>query len=71
MNAATKVPEYFSEDAEQVDCEMHQLNKAMKYGFGLLKNTRSTIFLYANGQRVKLPNGKFKRVYCDAWWRVS
>jgi hypothetical protein len=40
---------------------VHQLNTAMKYGFGLLENTKSTIFLAANGQRVKLPNGKFKR----------
>ena len=39
-NAATKVAEYFSEDAEQVNCEMHQLNGTMKYGFGLLENTR-------------------------------
>jgi hypothetical protein len=37
MNAATKVAEYFSEDTEQVNCEMHQLNTAMKYGFGLLE----------------------------------
>jgi hypothetical protein len=61
-NAATKVTEYFSEDAEQVNCEMHQLNTAMKYGFGMLENTRSTSFLDANSQRVKLTNGKLKRV---------
>ena len=34
-NSATKVADYFSEDAEQVNCEMHQLNSTMKYGFGL------------------------------------
>jgi hypothetical protein len=34
----------------------------LKYGFGLLENTESTIFLEANGQRVKLPNGKLYRV---------
>jgi hypothetical protein len=62
MNATTEVAEYFSEDAEQVNYEMHQLSTAMKYGFGLFGNTRSTIFLDANGQRVKLPNGKFKCV---------
>jgi hypothetical protein len=61
-NAATKVAEYFSEDAEQVNCEMHQLNTAMKYGFGLLENTRSSIFLDANNQKVKLANGKWMRV---------
>jgi hypothetical protein len=39
-NAVTKAATYFSEDAEQVNCEMHQLNTAMKYGFVLLENTR-------------------------------
>jgi hypothetical protein len=39
-NAATKAAKYFSEDPEQVNCEMHQLNTAMKYGFVLLENTR-------------------------------
>jgi hypothetical protein len=62
MHAAIKVAKYFSEDGKQVNYEMHQLNTAMKYGFGLLENTRSTIFLDANGQQVKLPNGKLKRV---------
>jgi hypothetical protein len=61
-NATIKVAKCFSEDTEQVKGEMHQLNTAMKYGFGLLENTRSTIFLDENSQRVKLPDGKFKRV---------
>jgi hypothetical protein len=62
MDAATKVAEYFSEDMEQVNCEMHHFNTSTKHGFGLLENTRSTIFLDEKGQRVKLPNGKWKRV---------
>jgi hypothetical protein len=62
MNVTAKVAEYFSEDAEQVNCEMHQVNTALKYGFGLLENTRSTIFLDENGQRIKLPDGEFKLV---------
>jgi hypothetical protein len=33
----------------------------MKYGYGILKNTRSSIVSDANGKKVKLPNGKFKR----------
>ena len=61
-NAATKVAEYFAEDAEQVNCEMHQLNTAMKYGFGQLENTRSTFFLDDNDEKVKLANGKWQRV---------
>ena len=31
-NAATKVAKYFSEDSEQANCEVHQLNSSMKYG---------------------------------------
>ena len=48
-NTATKVVKYFSEDAEQVNYEMHQLNSAVKYGFGVLENTRSTIAVDDNG----------------------
>jgi hypothetical protein len=33
----------------------------MKYGYGILMNTRSSIVSDANGKKVKLPNGKFKR----------
>ena len=57
-NAATKVAGYFSEDAEQVNCEMHQINRDMKYGYGLLENTRSTITVDENGIQIKLSNSK-------------
>jgi hypothetical protein len=55
------VAEFFSSEAEQVNCEMHQVNSCMKYGYGSLENTRSSIVSYANGQKLKLKNGKFKR----------
>ena len=42
-NSATKVADYFSEYSEQVNCETNQINGAMKYGFGMLENTWSTI----------------------------
>ena len=46
-NSATNVAKYFSEDAKQVNCEMHQLNGAMKYVFGLLENKKLTMhFLF-------------------------
>ena len=61
-NSATKVAEYFSKDTEQVNCEMYQLNIALKYGFGLLENTRSTISVDDNGLRIKLNNSKWMRV---------
>ena len=35
-NADTKVDNYFSEDTEQVNSEMHHLNSAMEYGCGML-----------------------------------
>ena len=54
----TKVAEYLSEDAEQLSCEMHRLNIAMKYGFGLLENTRSTIAVDENGLQIKLSHLK-------------
>jgi hypothetical protein len=33
----------------------------MEYGYGMLNNTHSRIVFDGNGQKVKLPNGKFKR----------
>ena len=42
-NSATKVDGYFFEDAEQVNCDIHHINSAMKYVFVLLENTRLTI----------------------------
>ena len=51
--AATKVDKYFSEDVEQVNCEMKQINRAVKYGFGMFENTRSTIAVDDNGLLIK------------------
>ena len=61
-NAVTKVADYFSEYTEQVNCKMHQLNGAIKYGFGPLENTRSTIAVDDNGLQIKLSNSKWKCV---------
>ena len=55
-NSATEVARYFSEYSEQVNCDIHRLNIAMKYGFGLLENTRSTIAVDDNGIRIKQIN---------------
>jgi hypothetical protein len=44
-----------------VNCEIHQVNSCMKYGYGILDNTRSSIVSDTSGHKVKLPNGKFKR----------
>ena len=61
-NDDTKVAEYFSEDAEQVNCEMYELNSAMKYGFRLLENIILTIAVDDNGLQIKLINSKLKCV---------
>ena len=61
-NAATKVAKCFSLDAEQIKCEIHQLSGAMKYGFGLLENTRSDQAVDDNGHRIELSNSKLKHV---------
>ena len=61
-NADTKVDNYFSEDTEQVNCEMHQISSAMKYGFGVLENTIFNVAVDENGLRIKLSNSKWKRV---------
>ena len=61
-NAATKGFEYFYEDSEQVNCEMHHLNSAIKYGFVILENTRSTSTVDENRIWIKLSNSKCKRV---------
>ena len=55
-NASTKVAEYFSEDAEQVNCQMQHLNSAVKYGFDLLEIKISTIAVDENGLPIKLSN---------------
>ena len=62
MNSAAKVAKYFSEDAEQVNFEMYYFNSAMKYGFGVLENTRSTISVDDNVILIKLSNSIYKIV---------
>ena len=40
-NLATSVARFFSPRAVQVNCEMHQFNLCLKYGFGICENYRS------------------------------
>ena len=53
---------YLYEDVDQVNREMHQLNSAMKYGFGLLKNIRSTNAVDDNRLWTNQNNSKWKRL---------
>ena len=62
INASTNMAEYFSEDSEQVNCEIHHLNSAMKYEFGLLENTRLAIAVDENGILINLSNSKYNHV---------
>ena len=53
-NLATTVARFFFPRAVQVDCEIHQLNSCLKYGFGIFENYRSEDMLDKNG--VVIPN---------------
>ena len=44
-NSETAVARFFSPRAVQVDCEMHQLNLCLKYGFGVCENYKSESML--------------------------
>ena len=53
-NLATTVARFFFPRAVQVDCEIHQLNSCLKYGFRIFENYRSEDMLDENG--VVIPN---------------
>ena len=61
-NFSAYVARFFSPRATQVDCEMHQLNSCLKYGFGICKNYRSKDMLDENG--VAIRNSSGKKVIC-------
>ena len=47
-NSATDMTRFFPPRAVQVDCEIHQLNSCLKYGFVICKNFRSKDILDEN-----------------------
>ena len=57
-DSATAVARFFSPRAVQVDCEMHQLNSCLKYGFGICENYKSEDRLDDNGVVVQNSSGK-------------
>ena len=57
-NLATDVARFFSPSTVQVNCEMHQLNLCLKYGFGICKNYRSEEILDENGVVIRNYSGK-------------
>ena len=57
-NSATAVARFFSRSAVQVDCEMHQLNSFLKYGFGICENYKSEDMLDDNGVVIRNSSGK-------------
>ena len=61
-NSATVFAHFFSHRAIQLDCEMHQLNSCMKYGFGICNNYRSEDMLDKNGVVIRNLSGK--KVIC-------
>ena len=62
INSVTYVARFFSPEAVQVDCEMHQFNLCLKYGFGICDNYRSKYMLDNN--RVVIRNLSGKKVIC-------
>ena len=65
-NSATAVAIFFSPRAVQVDCEMHQLNSCLKYGFGIFENYRSKDMLDKIGLAIRNSSGK-KVMTCIDW----
>ena len=49
---------FLSPRAVQVDCEMHQLNLCLKYGFVIYDNYRSEDMLDKNGVVIRNSSGK-------------
>ena len=57
-NLAISVARFCPPRAVQVDCEMHQLNSCLKYGFRIFENYRSKDMLYKNGVVIRNLSGK-------------
>ena len=57
-NPATAVARFLSPRSVQVDCEMHQLNSCLKYGFGICRNYKSEDMLDENGVVIHNSSGK-------------
>ena len=56
-NLATAVARFFSPRVVQVDCEMHQLNSFLKYGFGICENYRGEDMIDENGVIIRNLSG--------------
>ena len=57
-NLATDVARFFSPRAVQFDCELHQLNLCLKYGFVICKNYKSKDMIDKNGVVIRNSSGK-------------
>ena len=57
-NSETDLALFFYPRDVQVDCEMHQLNLCLKYGFGICDNYRSKDMLDKNGVVIHNVSGK-------------
>ena len=57
-NSETAVSLFFYPRDVQFDCEMHQLNLCLKYGFGVCDNYRSKDMLDKNGVIILNSSGK-------------
>ena len=57
-NSETYVARFLSPRAVQVDCEMHQLNSFLKYGFGICENYKSEDMIDEIGVVIRNSRGK-------------
>ena len=57
-NYATAAARFFSPRATQVDCEMHQFNSCLKYGFGICENYKREDMIDENGVVIRNSSGK-------------
>ena len=57
-NSATSVARFFSPEAVQFDCEMHQLNSCLKYGFRIYNKYKIKDVLDKNGVVIRNSSGK-------------
>ena len=57
-NSETTVSRFFSPSADQVYCEIYQLNSCLKYGFGICENYKSKDMLDDNGVVISNSSGK-------------
>jgi hypothetical protein len=61
-SSAVNVAEEFSDDTKEVNCTMHKLNSSLKYGYGLLENTKTRFARNEDGTNAVNTEGNHYKV---------